>query len=147
MTLRHDLKVIGMEIHGTYLEARRLDPTWDPAALHGRRWFTCRHCRTVHLGGMIESETAGVEAAECFAHEALCAKRPTEVPLGGHERAALETVYGTRLREYITALNETIESEAAPVERARAVERRGVLAGELIRIGLPAHVPAASHLT
>lgn len=140
MALRPDLKVIGSEIGSSYLEVRRPDPAQNHAApQEGRRWFSCRHCHTIHLGGAIETEAAGTEAAECFAHEALCAKRPTEVPLSGHERAALEAVYGTRLRGYIAALNQSIKSGAPPAERARAAERRGVLAGELIRIGLPVH--------
>lgn len=137
MTLRPDLKVIGNGVGSTYLEARRLGPDRSDAALLGMRWFRCRHCKAIHLGGATVSGPVSAEAAECFAHEALCAQRPAGLPLTERERTALETVYGSQIRGYITTLDHIIQSGPAPDEHARAVERRGVLVGELIRIGLP----------
>ncbi len=137
MALRSDLRIIGREIRGAYAARPNLDPDQKQATLQQGGWFSCRYCRTVYLFTLMSADSLMSEAAECFAHEGLCDQRPAEVPLNDREHAALETVYGARIRDLMTVLDWVIESEAAPAERARAVERRGVLAGELIRIGLP----------
>jgi hypothetical protein len=131
-----EFKVIGLVVASRFRPERSGTRDGEAATDDGRRSFRCLHCKVVYVEAV-----AGVslqdEAKEAFAHQALCDRRPAGHPLSDRELSALEYVYGTWIRESIALVEHDAAHGLTAADRARAIERRGVLLAELVRIGLP----------